>query len=340
MRYKFQYIFNTLLLLIIGLSSCDENKFDVKLDSQTTDIEWLHLETDFTGLATKPSFDNYNDSLQNVYGNFYQLYASRVMSFGSVNSLNYEQEVMRFLTHKDIHQLFMMVDSNFHDVSTYKTQITDAFSYYHHYFPEKEIPIIVSMVTGVSNNIVVTDSVLGVGLDMYMGDSAAIYRLAGIPEYMRSKATKENMAFDMMRGWVLSEFEPSEKKDDLLYQMINYGKSIYLMEALFPFDKDNLKIGFSEQDLKWCQENEVHIWSKMIEEKVLYSTDMRVLRAYTGPGPFTAGYPKESPAQIGYWIGWQIVRKYMETNSSTSINELMKIEDAQLILRKSKYKPR
>ena len=340
MKYKFSYIFHTLLLLIIGLSSCDENKFDVELTTQNPDIEWLHLETDLTGLATKPNFNDYNDSLLAVYGSFYHLYAGRVMNFGSVTAPNYEQEVMRFLMHKDIHQLFMMVDSNFHDVTTFKAKITDAFSYYNYYFPEKQIPVVVSMVTGISNNIVVTDSVLGVGLDMYMGDSSAVYKLAGIPNYLRKKAIKENMVFDMMRGWALSEFEPASKKDDLLSQVVNYGKSLYLMEALFPFDKTHSLIGFTADEMKWCEENEVTIWSKMIEEKVLYSTDMRVLRSYTGPGPFTAGYPKESPAQLGYWIGWQIVRKYMETNSSVTMSDLMKIDDAQLILRKSKYKPR
>lgn len=340
MRNNFWYIFNSALLLIIGLSSCDNNKFDVDVSTDKVEVEWLHLETDITGLATKPNFKAYNDSLLAVYGSFYRMYAGRVMNFGNVTAPSYEGEVMRFLMHKDIHQLFMKVDSNFHEVTEQQSQITDAFSYYHHYFPNKEIPIIVSMVTGISNNIVVTDSVLGVGLDMYMGDSNEVYELAGIPEYIRKKASKEYMAYDMMRGWVLSEFEPSEKKDDLLSQIINYGKSIYLMEALFPFSESHYMIGFTAKEEQWCADNEVNIWSKMIESEVLYSTDMRVLRGYTGQGPFSPGFPKESPAQIGYWVGWQIVRRYMDTNPNTTLEELMKIEDAQLLLRKSKYKPR
>lgn len=340
MKYKIRYIFNILLFLILGLSSCDDNKFDVDITNDKVAVEWLHLESDLTGLATKPSFNGYNDSLLSVYGSFYRMYAGRVMNFGNVSSPEYEREVMRFLMHKDIHQLFMMVDSNFNDVTDVKNQVTDAFSYYHHYFPEKEIPVIVSMVTGISNNVVVTDSVLGVGLDMYMGDSNQVYKLAGIPEYIRKKASKEYMAYDMMRGWVLSEFEPSVKKDDLLSQIVNYGKSIYLMEAIFPFANAHYKIGFTESEEKWCEENEPFIWAKMIEDQVMYSTDMRVLRAYTSQGPFSPGFPKESPAQVGYWVGWQIIKKYMDTNPNTTIEELMKIEDAQMLLRKSKYKPR
>ena len=340
MNQKKIYIFNSLLLLIFALSSCDDNKFDVDISAQQVSVNWLRLDQDFTGLATKPSFKNYNDSLQNVYGSFYSLYANRIMNFGEVNSPRYEQSVMRFLMHKDIHQLFRTVDSNFHNVESIQQKVSTAFSYYQYYFPEKEIPVITSMVTGVSNNIVVTDSVLGVGLDLYLGDSNKLYYLAGIPEYIRKKASKEYITHDMLRGWVLSEFEPKQKEDDLLSQIINYGKSMYVMDALFPFSDDYLKIGFTANEIDWCTKHEVMIWTRFIEENSLYSTDANVIRAITGPGPFTTGFPKESPAQVGFWTGWQIVRKYMDENPDTSIEELLAIEDAQTILRKSKYKPR
>jgi len=340
MKYKFSYIFNSLLFLIIGLSSCEENKFDIDLNGQTADVNWLHLETDFTGLVTHSDFDSYNDSLLKVYGNFYRLYTGRVMKFGNISTPVFKERAVRFLVHKDIHQLYRTVDSNFHDISPIKTDVEKAFCYYQYYFPDKEIPVVVSMVTGISNNIVVTDSVLGVGLDLYLGDSNRIYQLAGIPEYIRKKSTPDYMVYDMLRGWVLSEFEPENKKDDVLSQIVNYGKSIYLMDALFPFAPDHYKIGFTADEIKWCKENESTIWAKMIEEQQLYSTDVNVIRALTGPGPFSPGFPKESPAQIGYWMGWQIVRKYMDEHPETTIKELMKIEDAQSLLRHSKYKPR
>ena len=340
MSQKKLFIFNSLLLLILTLHSCDENKFDIDISDNTVNVEWLRLDHDFTGLATKPSFANYNDSLKHVYGSFYSLYATRIMNFEDVNSPYYEQSVMRFLMHKDIHQLYMTVDSSYKDLSVYQTEISTAFSYYHHYFPEKEIPVIASMVTGLSNNIVVTDSVLGVGLDLYLGDSNSLYHLAGIPEYIRKKASSDYLVYDMMRGWVLSEFEPKNKKDDLLTQMISYGRSMYVMDALFPFAEDHYKIGFTKDEIKWCKDHEVTIWSRFIEEKSLYSTDPNIIRALTGPGPFTAGFNKESPAQVGFWVGWQIVKKYMDENPETSIEELMNLDDAQTILRKSKYKPR
>lgn len=322
------------------MSSCDENRLDVDISDQDVSINWLRFEHDITGLATKPNFKEYNDSLITEYGSFYRFYSGRVMNFGDVEALDYERKVMGFLLNRSVHQLFKNVDSAFTSIDPYQSKIETAFSFYQYHFPNKPIPSVVSMVAGLNRNIVVTDSVLAVGLDMYLGDSNEIYQLAQIPGFISKKCTPDYMVYDMMRGWVLSEFEPEDKKDDVLSQIINYGKSIYVMDALFPHAPDHYKIGFMEEEIQWCEENEVTIWSKIIEEQQLYSTDLHVIRALTGPGPFSAGFPRESPAQIGYWVGWQIIRSYMDENPNVTIEELMKIEDAQTLLRHSKYKPR
>ena len=60
----------------------------------------------------------------------------------------------------------------------------------------------------------------------------------------------------------------------------------------------------------------------------------------TSDGPFTSIFPQESPSRAGVWIGWQIIRKYMVENPNMTIQDLMNEKDAQLILAKSKYKPR
>jgi hypothetical protein len=39
------------------------------------------------------------------------------------------------------------------------------------------------------------------------------------------------------------------------------------------------------------------------------------------------------------WMGWQIVDAYRKRNPKTTLPELMKISDAQLIFKESKYRP-
>jgi hypothetical protein len=61
---------------------------------------------------------------------------------------------------------------------------------------------------------------------------------------------------------------------------------------------------------------------------------------YTSDGPFTSVLSKQAPARIGHWVGWQIIRQYMNNNPDVSLEQLMQENDAQAILKKSKYKPR
>ena len=50
--------------------------------------------------------------------------------------------------------------------------------------------------------------------------------------------------------------------------------------------------------------------------------------------------PTEAPGRTGDYIGWQIIRAYMKRYPETSLNDLIKMNDSQMILEKSKYKPK
>jgi uncharacterized protein YjaZ len=58
---------------------------------------------------------------------------------------------------------------------------------------------------------------------------------------------------------------------------------------------------------------------------------------WVNDGPFTSGLPQESPSRVGIWIGWQMVKQYMEKNPSLTIPQLMDFEDVSVIL--NNYKP-
>ena len=91
--------------------------------------------------------------------------------------------------------------------------------------------------------------------------------------------------------------------------------------------------------MEWCTEHEKDMWGYLIQNKFLYSNEVEVITKFTGEGPFTTGFVKESPARTGNWIGWRIVRDYMNANPKTTLDQLMTENDPQMILSKSKYKP-
>lgn len=121
--------------------------------------------------------------------------------------------------------------------------------------------------------------------------------------------------------------------------MVYEGKLLYLADALLPGTNDSVKIGFTRKQLNWCREHEKNIWGFLLKNNFLYSSQLEVISKFTGEGPFTAGFAKESPARTGVWLGWRIVRKYMDEHREITLEQLMQEQDVQRILSLSKYKP-
>jgi hypothetical protein len=63
-----------------------------------------------------------------------------------------------------------------------------------------------------------------------------------------------------------------------------------------------------------------------------------VINKFMMDGPFTRGF-EGSPSRLGAWIGWQIVRAYMDKKPEGSMPELFRESEARRILVESGYKP-
>jgi uncharacterized protein YjaZ len=124
--------------------------------------------------------------------------------------------------------------------------------------------------------------------------------------------------------------------------MIQSGKELYLKDLLLPEISDANKIGYTPQQIAFCQENEPFMWSYFIEKNLLYSSDSKLDSRFIKPAPFSKFYldiDNDTPGRIGQWVGWQIVRAYAENNPKVGIKQLLDI-DAETIFNQSKYKPK
>lgn len=151
---------------------------------------------------------------------------------------------------------------------------------------------------------------------------------------------KEKILSDVAFAWGVTEFENQNTTTNLLDNMVQKGKLMYLVDAMLPAMEDSLKIGYSRQQLEWCKMNEAQMWTHIIEKKMLYSSKRMDIVRYINNAPSTSGFPNASPGRAGVWIGWQIVRKYMEEHPETTLSELMSNTDYQKILNDSGYNPR
>jgi len=181
--------------------------------------------------------------------------------------------------------------------------------------------------------------VMVVALDVYLGKDFFLYPYLGLPHYKIRCMAPEYLTVDIMKALYFEEVWTNPKQKTLLDRMIDGGKLLYYLDAIFPETPDSLKICYTTEKLKWAEENEEQVWAFIVQNELLYSTDFKTQSNLIQDGPFTTGLSNESPARLGHFIGWKIVRAYMARHSDTSLQELVELDDAQLILQNSGYKP-
>ena len=229
----------------------------------------------------------------------------------------------------------------FPDLNSLEEGLTNTFKYLKYYYPEKNIPAVFTYISGFDYEYPVQyfeDNLL-IALDMYLGETYTRYYNLGLPKYILKKFSNEYIIRDCMSQMAKSEIDYKKIGNALLDAMINEGKILWYIEAMTPGIKETIIIDYTEEQLQWAKDNEGNIWAFMIESNLLYSKEMQVMQKFIYDSPFTSYFGQESPPRLGWWIGWKIVRSYMEKNSVTSLNDLMKDFDAQKILSQSGYKP-
>ncbi|MEM7086794.1 MAG: gliding motility lipoprotein GldB [Bacteroidota bacterium] len=188
------------------------------------------------------------------------------------------------------------------------------------------------------NKVILADSLLIIELDTYLGSDHYFY--ADISRYI-TKTMKPSMVVSDVATAYSRNYIPVPRQRSFMEQMIYFGKELYLKDMWLPNTHDAVKIGYTESELQWAQENEAYIWSYFVEGELLFSTDTKLAGRFINPAPFSKfklELDNESPGMVGRFIGWQIVRSYMEKND-VSIRQLM-TTPADELFKNSKYKPK
>ncbi len=177
-----------------------------------------------------------------------------------------------------------------------------------------------------------------VSIDQYALPGMERYSYFGLPMYMVTLSDSAYLASDVMAA-IARQFIASPNEDNLtmLDLMISEGKVLYFLDKVMPRKEDFLKIRYTPEQLKWCEKNESMIWAYFIQHDLLYEKDFSRYHNFVDDAPKTNAFKDSAPRTTDF-IGWHIVRSYME-NNDCSMKELFENTNAQAILQASKYKP-
>jgi gliding motility-associated lipoprotein GldB len=276
--------------------------------------------------------------LKASYGDFFDIFTYRMISIGGTEQNNFPDLLYSFVSDTLIHGLETQVAQKI-DTLELRRDLEMAFRHYKYYFPQKEIPLVYTCISGFNQSVVTADQLIGVSLDKYLGVDSRFYAQLGLPEYKRRNMHPQKMVPDMMYAWATTEWPKEDEGNSLLSQMINQGKIMYFVDAMLPELPDTLKIGFTKQQLDFCKKREASMWTYLAENKLLFTTDRMSIKRFMDDGPYTAAFTDQSPGRTGTWIGWQIVRSYMKQHKEVKLSELMGMNDFQAILNQSGYQP-
>lgn len=238
-------------------------------------------------------------------------------------------------------KLFKEVAKKFPDFNEEQHDIESLFQHIKYYFPEFKPPRVITTTSFVDyrNRVIVTDTIALISIDNYLGSDHEFYQ--GIQKYIRADFQPEHIVVDLANEYA-KKYIYQKQNTTLLDEMIYFGKQLYFNDKVIPFKTEAERISYTEAQLDWARVNESYIWRYFVENELLYSTDSKLPSRFINPAPFTKFYlediDSESPGRLGQYIGWQIVRAYME-NNKVPLNDML-AKSPEEIFNNSKYKPR
>lgn len=237
-------------------------------------------------------------------------------------------------------ELFQEVGNTFNSFEKEETDLVQLFKHITYYFPEQNIPHVITVTNDVRYNdrIIFADSLLFIGLDNYLGPEHKYY--GGFQRYIAKALDRKYIPSDIASAFA-KKVVPRPRDRTFLSRMIYFGKELYLKDKLIPFATDGEKIGYTEDEMNWAINNEEPIWRNFVEQEHLYSTDNGLNPRFLDQAPFSKfglELDNESPGRLGRYIGWQIVRAFIQKND-ISLKQMLTMP-AEEIFKKSNYKPR
>lgn len=244
--------------------------------------------------------------------------------------------IFELIQNPSIDTLYQESLKAFEDFDQVTLKIAEGIGRLKSYYPQTRTPKIQTIVTGFYNDLLITNDDIIIGMEYFIGENAT-YKPQEIPEYILRRYTTTHLPSIVVK-FISSQYVMPSKGETMLAEMIDHGKSLYLLSKLLPCTPERILIGYTEEEWKDVFENDEIIWANFVTNKWLYETNHQIKQKFIGERPKVYEIGEKCPGRIGQWLGWQIVKNYVK-NSEVSIAELMIETDANKILAKSKYKP-
>jgi len=327
-----------IVAFVFLVAGCGSNPLDVNVSGDEISIGVLRMEQDLVlEIGSEEEANKLNTQLLEKYGVLYELFITKFIQEGSVHDpMIGEYLLRRFKTDILMKEVVPLIKERFSDFSSHKKGIEEALKRCKHHFPDTSLPDnIVTFFSYFNAPAMVVENNLCIGVEMYLGaEHKSIKKLPirDFPQFFKDKLDEKYLVSNAVKAWLLERFYKNTG-DDFLDKIVSAGKIMYLMDAMLPNTSDELKMSYSEEEVAWAVKNENSVWEQMVSQEILYKKDALLEDGWIKDGPFTKGLPDHSPARMGIWMGWQMVKDYMKKKPEVSLTDLVNESNAKRILK-------
>ncbi len=324
------------LLISLILIQCSDNQ-----------EEKCELVPDVSGITVNLTFEQLEDSLPNIQSK--KQLVGFLTNHPEIRDVFFNRKTYpddsvfinslynRF-TNPAIDTLLMETHRVFGDGSELKNEFQSAFTNLKYYYPDFQPPKIQFVITGLESDVFVSDSLVIIGLDYFLGPGAK-YK-PNMYEYMQRRYQKNFIVPSVLLLYGIDfRFNKTELQPNVLADMVSYGKAYSFAKHMMPCTPDSVLIGYTREEIEGSRSNESLIWSRFIEDQVLFATSHLVKQKYIDERPKTIEVGEKCPGRIGTWVGWQMVRAYEENHPDATLPQIMNLTSPEKLFKDSGYKP-
>lgn len=191
-----------------------------------------------------------------------------------------------------------------------------------------------------AQTIMTSDSMMFIAVNHYLGEDYEAYR--GMEDYVKRVKIPTHIPYDVVEA-ALSIAYPYEPSSDatLLNRLLYEGAMVNAILEVTGGDITSLN-GWDESQLRLLKDNEKNAWQTLIGYDYLYSTDRSLASKLFSPAPSTGLLSPDAPGRAGRFVGYKIVRSYIDNNPGITSAELLspKFYNDPQTLSKAKYNPK
>jgi hypothetical protein len=321
-----------LALLVFGLFACQQDPYKVDVDNSQLKITYQNLDSAFRYAHVNQQRKLITQLLKSDFDltQFCFPYALQVSTKTDSAFLN---DLQHTYAHPFNKQVFGALDQRSQwRLKTFK-QIALALKRLHILAPKIDLPSSVYFTySQFAASAYASPKNIVIGQERYLGPSHPL--IAQLPAQQFYDWIKEGMApqfatSDALLAW-LSTNTLKATDENLASEMLRWGKLIAILEIISPEVKLQQHLRYAEADLNWALKAERGFWEYLVEQQLLFKTDQELHMNMLNEGPYTIGLPQESPDRMGRFLGYRIVKQYIEANQP-SISALLRTPYHQIL---------